>query len=120
MVVGQNLPDQLAVSENIETDRRFGMFAALRPAGDAIRIDLLDMATQRAHPLAAGIARKSGARSDALPYRFDRIALVEPRRAITCGCRRRRRIERIVFMRIVKQSAAVVVDIRFPPGRLRQ
>src|SRR5271163_4466521 len=44
MPVGERAADQPAIGENVEADRRFGVFDVLRPAPDPPRCDAVDVA----------------------------------------------------------------------------
>src|SRR5262249_51533127 len=93
IAVGEHLTGQLAVDENIETDRCAGVIDGLRPTNDPVRARFVDMAAQCTDTLAVRGAQQAGAQRDAPPRRSDHKALRQARRTITPGRSTRRGIE---------------------------
>ncbi len=114
IAIGQNLTDQSAADINVETDRRFGMIDVLRPAFDDVRRDPVDKAAQIGGQGCFVSRFQSGAHRKALPDRPDLVAFIKPSRAIARDrCRCRRWVPHAVFMGVVEQAAAVIVDEAF-------
>ena len=113
IAIGQGASDQDAIRINIQTDRRFGMVCVLRPAGDAGLPDMIDRAAQFADTRSVVRLGKSCTLRQASPYGFDFVAVIAPRRAITCRLPDIIGIKPVIFVRVVKHAAAVIVEEGF-------
>src|SRR5665213_4153029 len=100
--VRQHLPDQLALRENIETDRYFGVVQILCPASDTIRRDQIDETVYGADLRAAV---NPGMPGDTAANSFHFVAVLQSWGAITCRGVLAFRIKSRVIMRVVGHAA---------------
>ena len=76
-----------------------------------MRRDPIDKAAQRASRRRF-VRRQAGTQRNASPDRLQLVAPIEPWRAIASERRRCARIEHAIFVRVMEDAAAVVVDER--------
>ena len=84
------------------------MIGVLRPTGNAIVADAIDVATQLTDSFVG--QDQPGAQCDPLPYRFDLVAVFQTRGAVLRGAGHRLGIKRRIVVSVVEYAAAIVVD----------